>query len=72
VSDVGRNDLFEDFAADGVPDPLQVAIRLHESRRFLGSREPPWDELPEATKSVGVALMVAIIAWLVSEGTIRP
>jgi hypothetical protein len=72
MSDVGRNDDNEDFANDGVPDPLQVAIRLHESRRWLGSGEPPWDELPDDVKSVAVALMVAIISWLIREGTIRP
>lgn len=73
VSDeIGRNDDYEDFAADGAPDPLQVAIRLHESRRWLGSGQPPWDELPADVKAVAVALMVALISWLVREGTIRP
>lgn len=69
---IGDTEPADQFAADGIPDPLQVAIRLHESRRFLGSGEPPWDRLPEDVRKVAVALMVAIISWLISEGTLRP
>lgn len=69
---IGDTSPDDEFAADGTPDPLQVAIRLHESRRFLGSGEPPWDELPDDVRQVAIALMVAIISWLIREGTIRP
>lgn len=61
----------DDAYADARADPLQVAIRLHESRRWVGSREAPWEELPEDARELAVALIVAILEWLRREGS-RP
>ncbi len=50
-------------------DPLQVARHLHEERRYLGSREPVWHELPEDVRAFAVALIVALLEWVHGEGS---
>ena len=72
MSDVepGHND--DDEQHDGghsEADPLQVARHLHEERRYLGSGEPIWHELPEDVRDFAVALIVALLDWLHGEGT---
>ena len=52
-------------------DPLQVAIRLHESRRWVGSGEPRWEDLSDDARELAVALIRGILDWLHREGT-RP
>jgi len=70
VTDVGHNDDGEaGDAGHALADPLQVARRLHEERRFLGSGEPDFDDLDQATRDVAVALIVALLDWLAEEGT---
>jgi hypothetical protein len=67
---VGHNDDGEDFDAGHSPaDPEQVARHLHEERRYLGSGDPPFDELPEAVRTFAVALIVALLEWIHREGS---
>lgn len=68
--DPGRND--DDEQYDGTfaqADPEQVARRLHESRRWLGSGERDWDHISQLDREVGVALIIALFAWLRDEGS---
>jgi hypothetical protein len=68
--EVGHDDDGEQFDGGHLPaDPEQVARRLHEERRYLGSHEPPWEDLTDDERSVGVALIVALLALLRDEGT---
>lgn len=66
---IGDTEPDDDFVAGNVPDPVQVARRLHESRRWLGSLEPEWDDLRPEERNIGVALMTAVLAWLIREGS---
>lgn len=50
-------------------DPEQVARRLHDERRFLGSGEPDWDDLSQVEREVGIAMILALLLWLNSEGS---
>lgn len=67
IGDIEPDDV---FSAEGVADPEQVARRLHEQRRWIGSGEPEWDHLPPEAREVGVVLVTALLAWLISEGSI--
>lgn len=54
------------------PDsPEDAARHLHNVRRFLPtSTLPPWDELSEDERAVGIGLMAVLIAWLERQGAI--
>jgi hypothetical protein len=66
----GHNDDGEDLDDGHQPaDPEQVARRLHDERRWLGSREVDWQDLDDDTRAVAVALIVAVLDWLHREGT---
>lgn len=54
------------------PDhPERAARHLHDVRRYWGGALPPWDELPDDQRQVGIDLLAAIIDWLRAEGSLR-
>ena len=62
----------DSYAADGAPDPEQVARRLHEHRRWLSANALPiWEDMDTEEREVAVLLMGLIIDWLRREGTVR-
>lgn len=66
----GHNDDDEQGDAGHAPaDPEQVARHLHEERRYLGSGDPVWHELPDDVRAFAVALIVALLDWLHDEGS---
>ena len=75
MSEFGDIDPEDVYAADGEPDPLQLAIRLHNIRKYLadvnGQPFPAWDDLTPDEQHLAVAIFVDIVAWLRRQGTIR-
>lgn len=65
IGDVEPDDQFVDH---NIPDPEQVARRLHEERRWIGSGEPEWDHLPAESRMVGELLIQILLEWLLREG----
>ena len=58
------------FAADSVPDPEQVARRLHELRAYLddltgGDRLARFDDLTPDERSLADAVGGVIVSWIV-------
>lgn len=69
-TEIGHGDDGEQHDGGHDPvDPLQLARHLHEERRYLGSGEPVWHELPEDVRDFAVAMIVALLDWLHDEGT---
>ena len=66
---IGDTEPDDTFVAHNIPDPEQVARRLHEQRRWIGSGEPEWDELPPEAREVGALLIQILLDWLRAEGT---
>lgn len=67
IGDVAPDD---QFVANNIPDPEQVARRLHEERRWLGSGDPEWDDLEVGERLIGELLIQILLEWLLREGTI--
>jgi len=65
IGDVEPDD---EFVANSIPDPEQVARHLHEERRWIGSGEPDWDHLDDETRMVGELLIQILLEWLLREG----
>lgn len=50
-------------------DPEQLAETLHNARRYVATSPlPPWAELSDDDRAVGIALMSVILGWLQREG----
>lgn len=68
----GDDDPADAYDVSSLPDPVQVARRLHEVRRFLdqlAGRDPgAWHHQPADHRDVAVAIVVAILDWLADEG----
>lgn len=68
----GDDDPADAYDASELPDPIQVARRLHEARAYLeavhGRPFPAWHRLPADHRDLAVALALDLLEWLELEG----
>lgn len=58
-----------DWLVTHTPDATAAARSLHNVRRYIASsRLAPWEDLDDADRAVGVALMTLVIDWLRRQG----
>jgi hypothetical protein len=57
------------FDPNGVPDPEQVARRIHELRRYFEEKArhavpPPYDDLSGDERSIAVVIAEVFLTWI--------
>jgi hypothetical protein len=65
----GDSEPDDDYVEGNVPDPEQVARRLHELRRERDRESVDWDALSTSERLLLVAIVAALLAWLRRQGT---